>query len=551
MDELLRLVAERAVDIFSARRVAIIATVGLGRPQTCKVVAPAVSDRETAEPNVLELEWVLSAEHDRIVELRAGETYDRYLEFEGIEVSDRASGNPKLSIAPLFGRDGRKVGTMAMLVDDDPLDDCSPLFLQLAQTASIAIENTLFADAREANRLKDEFLATLSHELRTPLTAMFGWIQLLRTGDLEPAQTEQGLEVIERNITVQAKLIDDLLDISRIVSGKLRLRPAPMDLRTSVRAAVDVIRPQSEAKGLHLEVVEGDQPATVYGDADRLQQVAWNLLSNAVKFTPQDGHIRVDITESHRQVRLRISDTGQGITASFLPHVFDRFRQADSTTTRLHEGLGIGLALVEHVVHLHGGTVKAESPGENQGATFTVELPVSTDRVLDVEGTPPANDERISDSSSALRLTGLRVLVVEDQQDTREVLVRTIENYGADVLQADCAAQAIELLQMHSVDLLVSDIGLPRMDGYGLIRCLRRDPTMLSLPAIAVTAFAHDEDRQRALRAGYDAHVAKPVSGSHLARTALQLLQSRRAVDDAAAKNGTKQTSVVSGFHRQ
>jgi signal transduction histidine kinase len=551
MNQLLRLVVERGVEIFGARRMALIATFGIGRSQTCKVVAPVADGQgdDEADANALEMQWLSSAAPDRVISLADGAQHDRYLRLEGID-GETIDGLPaKILIAPLVGRDGRNIGVMVLIAGGNSQDaaDDEALFMQFAQTTSVAIENTLFANAREANRLKDEFLATLSHELRTPLTAILGWVQLLRLQTLGPKETAHGLEIIERSVSMQTKLIEDLLDISRIVAGKLRLNMQRTDFRSAVQAAVEVVRPQVDAKQLHLELQLGTSPAMVQGDPERLQQVVWNLLSNAVKFTPCEGRMSVELDGQDGQIELRVSDTGQGISGRFLPHVFDRFWQADSTTTRSHGGLGIGLALVRHVVESHGGSVAAESEGEGQGSQFFVRLPLSSAVNGDSAETPSDSPATESVRSQTASLLGVRALIVEDQPESRDVLTRALNGYGAETVAAGTAAEAISLLDRLPLDLLVSDIGLPEMDGYALMRHLRRatNGRNAHIPAIALTALAHEGDKQLALRAGYNVHLAKPVDLNDLARIAASLVKVRKPPVSAAPVPAEPQSAAT------
>jgi PAS domain S-box-containing protein len=391
----------------------------------------------------------------------------------------------------------------------------------------LAGEKKARAAAEEASRLKDEFLATVSHELRTPLTAILGWAHMLRTGQLDADSAAGAFDKIERNARAQAQLIDDLLDVSRAISGKLRLDVRPIDPNSFIEAAVEAVSPAAGAKGVRVQKVLDTGLVTVSGDPVRLQQVVWNLLSNAVKFTPRGGRIQVRLERVNSQVEIAVSDTGVGIDPEFLPYVFDRFRQADGTTTRAHGGLGLGLSIVRHIVELHGGTVRAESRGEGQGATFTVLLPVapvyapesSEGRVRPAAwDTPPAFD-------SPERLDGLRVLVVDDEPDTLEMLKAGLGRCGAEVATAGSAAEALAMLSESPPDLLISDIGMPDEDGYALLRKVRALATERGgrVPAIALTAYARAEDRMQALRAGYQMHVPKPVELAELAAVAASL----------------------------
>jgi signal transduction histidine kinase/ActR/RegA family two-component response regulator len=385
----------------------------------------------------------------------------------------------------------------------------------------LAAEKAARSEAEEANRTKDEFLATLSHELRTPLNAMLGWVQMLRSGRLDEHTTNRALEIIERNTKAQAQLIEDLLDVSRIITGKLRIEVRQLDLVPVVGAALDTVRPAAAAKQIELVARLDPAAGPVSGDPDRLQQVAWNLLSNAVKFTPAGGRVTVTLTRCGPNVRLRVTDTGKGIDPVFLPYVFERFRQADSSSRRRHSGLGLGLAIVRHLVELHGGTVQAESAGEERGASFAITLPLPAVRI-DGAAAPesaPGRGKRLA-AVSAPALEGLRVLVVDDEADARELLTAVLEQCDAEVHAAGSCDEALEAIRRWRPDVLVSDIGMPGQDGYELIRTIRsldnRDGG--AIPAIALTAYAREQDRHRVLSAGYQVHVPKPVEPKQLAR---------------------------------
>ncbi len=379
------------------------------------------------------------------------------------------------------------------------------------------------AEAEMANRMKDEFLATVSHELRTPLNAMVGWIQILRTGKLDEPSAARALETVERNTKAQTQLIEDLLDVSRIIAGKLRLEVRPVELSSIIEAAIEVIRPAAQAKDIRLQTVLDPGAGLVSGDPDRLQQVVWNFLSNAVKFTSKGGRIQVRLERVDSHVEIVVSDTGKGIEPDFLPYVFERFRQADSTLTRRHGGLGLGLAIVRHLVELHGGSVSVESQGEGLGATFRVTLPIM---IAHDSGRLPTDDEQwkqtLPDSimafSGAPSLEGLRLLVVDDDSDARELMVIMLSQHGAEVTSVSSAAEALDALKSFTPDVLVSDIEMPGEDGYSLIRkvrALERDQDR-QLPSIALTAHARVEDRVRALSSGFQSHVSKPVEAVEL-----------------------------------
>jgi signal transduction histidine kinase/DNA-binding response OmpR family regulator len=376
-------------------------------------------------------------------------------------------------------------------------------------------EQAARAEAEQANRTKDEFLATLSHELRTPLTAILGWSHLLQTKTLDQENMERALETIERNARSQSQLIDDLLDVSRIITGKLRIDMRPVELVSIIEAAIDSMRPTAQAKSIQFEVTCDKAASHVSGDSNRLQQIVWNLFSNAVKFTPEGGRVNVSLERSGDHAQIAISDTGQGIDARFLPFIFDRFRQADGSTTRKYGGLGLGLAIVRHLVELHGGTIKVYSDGVNKGATFTVLLPLKTDNgKLDV-GTQLSSIESTGGDNSihcAPVLDGLRILVVDDEADTREFIVTVLSQCGAEIRSTASAAEALAALKVWAADLIVSDIGMPEEDGYSLIKKVRQPGHRYSqIPAVALTAYASIEDQTRILASGFQVHIAKPV----------------------------------------
>jgi signal transduction histidine kinase/ActR/RegA family two-component response regulator len=371
--------------------------------------------------------------------------------------------------------------------------------------------------AEEANRTKDEFLATVSHELRTPLNAIVGWCGMLRSGRLDQPTIDRAIEIIDRNAKVQAQLIEDILDVSRIITGKLGLDVRPVELAQIVEAAVDSVRLAAEAKGIRVQSLLDPRTGPVAGDPNRLQQIVWNLLSNAVKFTAKGGQVQIQLRAIDARVEIIVSDTGQGISNEFLPYVFDQFRQADSATTRRFGGLGLGLAIVRHLVELHGGTIHAESAGIGQGATFTVRLPVMI-------GTEPTNEpgEYATAGQSAdarLSLRGLRVLAVDDEADARELLAAMLSKCDVQVKVTASASEALEVLADWQPDVLISDIEMPDIDGYSLIRRVRELEAHRGgqIPAVALTAHARVEDRLRALRAGFQIHVSKPVEPTELA----------------------------------
>jgi PAS domain S-box-containing protein len=376
-------------------------------------------------------------------------------------------------------------------------------------------------EAEAANRVKDEFLSTLSHELRTPLTAIMGWADLLLHDEVEPEKRQQAVETIFRNANSQCQLINDLLEVSRIITGKLRLEFVACELHSVIEAAAESIRPTAEAKGVRLQVLLEPHVGPVFGDRERLQQVVWNLLSNGVKFTSKGGLVQVTLQRINSHVEIVVKDTGIGINPDFLPHVFDRFRQADGSTTRNYGGLGLGLAIVRHLVELHGGTAWAESPGEKQGSSFTVRLPAMTngEQPLPEELKQPAIAVTESRDRQPSSLTGLRVLVVDDEIDARTLLSAMLERCGAQVVAVSSAREGLESVESWQPDVLIADIGMPVEDGYGLIKKVRALPKERGgqTPALALTAYARTEDRVRALSEGYQVHLAKPVDRYQLA----------------------------------
>jgi signal transduction histidine kinase/CheY-like chemotaxis protein len=388
----------------------------------------------------------------------------------------------------------------------------------------LVAERTARAAAETASRLKDEFLAVLSHELRTPLNAILGWAHIARDPQTDEATIRHALDVIQRNATLQVHLIDDLLDVSRIVTGKLQLTLDRVNLATVLAGAADSVRPAANAKGISLELEIDRSARFVQGDAGRLHQVVWNLLTNAIKFTPDRGRIVVRLERAGPHARIVVNDIGQGIGREFVSHVFERFRQADTSTTRQHGGIGLGLTIVKYVVEAHGGVVSAESPGEGLGATFTVTLPLSSRGIVAV-----GHDDQVAPARrprAAATIARARVLVVDDEQDARELLTHMMERAGAAVQSAASAGEAIRLLSSGSFDLLLADLGMPGQDGYALIAAIRSlpDPRVRRIPAIAVSAYAGHIDR--AIVAGFDDYVQKPVDAARLEAVASRLLTS-------------------------
>ena len=376
------------------------------------------------------------------------------------------------------------------------------------------------AEADTANSLKDEFLATVSHELRTPLTAILGWSQMLASGNLDEQESKRAVETILRNARAQREIIDDLLDISRIITGKLRLDIHSVEMDRIIDAVVEGVRPAADARNIHLHTAIGPQIGPISGDPDRLQQIIWNLLSNAIKFTPEGGRVEVQLERCDSQVEITISDTGQGIDPELLLHVFDRFRQLDSSSRRRHGGLGLGLSIVRQLVELHGGTVTAESQGKGAGTTFKVILPVTRVQpdISDLERTSQPSIEGSISTDQQPSLDGLRVLVVDDEPDSRELVAAALIVHGAEVVSFGSAVEALEEMGRRTFDVLVSDIGMPEMDGYWLINKVRQLPAERGrrIPAAALTAYAGIEDRRRVLLAGYQLHIPKPIEPAKL-----------------------------------
>jgi PAS domain S-box-containing protein len=412
----------------------------------------------------------------------------------------------------IYDKDGNVAGMLGFVQD-----------ISARKTAADQNER-LYRQAEESSRLKDEFLANVSHELRTPLSAILGWARMLRLGQLSENTASKALDTIERNARAQAQLIDDLLDVSRIITGKLRMDVRPCDPNSFIDAAVEAVRPAAEAKGVRVQKVTDTGPISIPGDPVRLQQVVWNLLSNAIKFTPRGGRVQIRSERINSHLEIVVSDTGQGISADFLPYVFDRFRQADQKTSRQHGGMGLGLAIVRHLVELHGGTVRAKSEGEGKGASFAVMLPISPVYQVDSSGgrVHSAARDLLPPDDSTDRLDGLRILVVDDERDTRELLIQGLEYSGAKVSAAASAAEAMKAVISTQPDIVISDIGMAGIDGYQLIKQIRGLAPELGgkVAAIALTAYTRVEDRLQALRAGYDMHVPKPVEMAELVAVA-------------------------------
>lgn len=430
---------------------------------------------------------------------------ERVEHFETVRMrKDGSMIDVSLTISPIRDRHGKIVGASKIARDVTEKKDA---LRRLAQ---------VHADLKRADRLKTDFLATLSHELRTPLTAILGWIQILKE-EATPADLAQGLEVIERNVRLQSQLIEDLLDMSRIESGKVSLDLQRVDLAAVVSAAMQTIRPTAEAKDIRLTSTFANVENAIMGDKNRLQQIVWNLLSNAIKFTPTHGRIHVIIHCAKSNVEIVVSDSGQGIAPEFLDHVFDRFRQADASTTRKHGGLGIGLSIARQLAELHGGKLSVSSPGVGKGSSFTLSLPMlSAHHHTSAQADEKACDAATESQQPVGNLSGVKVLAVDDDTDSRGAIGRILQRNGADVRVAASMEEALNEFIQFLPDVVLSDIGMPGHDGYELITRLRALPGGRATPAVALTALARGEDRTRALRAGFQMHLAKPVESHEL-----------------------------------
>jgi PAS domain S-box-containing protein len=412
-----------------------------------------------------------------------------------------------LSISPVRNAEGKIVGASKIARDIS-------MQKKAHQLAASAVK-----EAEQQGRMKDEFLATLSHELRTPLQAILGWTQLLLSGNCAEEELRQGIEVIDRNAHAQCRIIEDLLDMNRILSGKVRLEVQRVELIPLLEDAIENAKPAANAKNIRLQSVLDPAAQPVFGDPNRLQQIFWNLLSNAIKFTPSGGRVQILLERVHSHLEIRVSDTGVGIEPDFLPHVFERFRQADASSTRTQGGLGLGLAIVRHLAELHGGTVKAASAGRNLGSTFTLMLPMV---VIHPEATPDRRHPSAPSDSAPLgtapQLAQVKVMVVDDEEDSRSLLKLMLTKAGAEVTTADCVQQALNVWRQSSPDVLVSDIGMPDRDGYALIREIRKLPAAQggNTPAIALTAYTRTEDRIKAIAAGFQMHISKPADAVEL-----------------------------------
>jgi len=529
LDPMLRVVTELARDI-------------LGSHQAVAMAAPDHKWSAIRTAVALSPEFLLQGERpvlrDRscllsllssmrgVVRIPRGQTGTRFRELFATDRPERAGW----LAAPLTSRDGRNMGLLHLLEKEegDFTAEDEAILTQLAQMSSVAIENAINAEAREANRMKDEFLTTLSHELRTPLSAILGWVRLLGSGRLDSDRSAHALEVIERNVLAQTKLIDDLLDVSRVITGKLRLQLKPCTLSDVVMAAIEAMRPAAEGREIQTRfqnlLADGDDRIT--GDPDRLQQIVWNLISNAIKFTPPRGRVDVTLLSQDGQFEIAVADTGQGMSSDFLTHAFDRFRQADASTTRSQGGLGIGLAIARHLAELHGGSISAESQGPGRGSVFRVHLPAVAVSLKFAAGqltmSPELQKEILPETTD---LSGFTVMVVEDENDSRELISEILRSAGAVVRPVASAAEAMAGIAAALPDVIVSDIGMPVEDGNAMIRRIRLLPPDKGghTPAVALSAYAREEDRIRSLSAGFQMHLPKPFEPADLTSAILRL----------------------------
>lgn len=459
---------------------------------------------------------LLDEENTILARIRSGERIKHY---QTERVRKNGTRFPvSITVSPIKDHSGKIIGASKIARDVS-----EQRRHEIERDALLESERSARSQSEMASRLKDEFLATVSHELRTPLNAILGWSQLLAASPGTNTLTE-GLEVIQRNARIQAQLIEDLLDMSRIISGKVRLDVQWVDLTEVITAAIESVRPAADARSISLRTMLDAQAGPVAGDPTRLQQVLWNLLSNAIKFTPKGGKVEVFLERVNSHLEITVQDTGVGIKPEYLPIVFDRFRQVDSSTTRKFGGLGLGLAIVKHLVELHGGTVRVKSAGEGQGSTFIVQMPVAPIRDLSHrEQLSKANEPRLD--YEAVDLSNIKVMLVDDEADARALLTRLLTDCKATVRSAPGVDEALALLDEYQPDVLISDIGMPGKDGYEFIRAVRaRDPKQGgTIPAVALTAFARSEDRTRALLAGYQIHVTKPIEPRELLVTVFSL----------------------------
>jgi PAS domain S-box-containing protein len=486
----------------------------------------------------------LEEETEILSRIRRGQRSDH---FETVRLAkDGRRLNLSMTISPIMDASGHVIGASKVARDISERKKAEEALKKAMEEAEVAnrarlqlldSEREARSQAERASRMKDEFLATLSHELRTPLNAVLGWANILRHGNLQGEELKQGLDIIERNARVQAQIIEDLLDMSRIISGKVRLDVQWIELSAVLNESIETLRSTAQAKGVSLQVRLDPFARPIYGDPNRLQQVFWNLLNNAIKFTPKDGKVEVVLKHASTEVQVSVIDTGEGIAPEFLPYIFDRFQQGDSSTTRRHGGLGLGLAIVKQLIELHGGNVRVQSDGLGKGATFSVRLPLTAVYLEpEKEGHPPEATPRENPPMPEVSLTGIQVLVVDDEIDARDLVKRLLETAGATVSTAGSASEAMEHILAGRPDVLVCDIGMQEEDGYSLIRRLRTIEKKEEgvLPAVALSAYARSEDRTKAIRSGFQIHLAKPVEPTELLAV-ISSLAGRAAINPSDA----------------
>jgi PAS domain S-box-containing protein len=445
-----------------------------------------------------------SEEQEILSRLRSGRRMDH---FETIRLrKDGSSLEVSLTISPVKTSDGRIIGASKIVRD----------ISQRRQAEAQARAAT--EELQKQSRIKDEFIATLSHELRTPLQSILGWVQLLRYEDPTAAEVTEGLEVIERNVLAQGRIVEDLLEMNRLMSGKIRLEMEPIDLGRVTEEAVESVMPSAQTKEITIRKILAVPVPSVTGDAGRIQQVLWNLLTNAIKFTPRKGEITVHLARVDSQLEITVTDNGIGISADFLPYVFDRFRQADGSSTRQHGGLGLGLAIVKSLVELHGGTVAVDSPGPGKGSSFMISLPVAAVSSKAMDAVHENHSPALPASILSDALKQVEVLVVDDDADARTLIGRILGKAGATIVQAGSGADALTILEHSRPQLIICDIGMPGMDGHAFIRTVRAhsDPCVARIPALALTAYSRTEDRMKAITAGFQMHIGKPVGSAEL-----------------------------------
>ena len=486
----------------------------------------------------------LEEETEILSRIRRGQRSDH---FETVRLAkDGRRLNLSMTISPIMDASGHVIGASKVARDISERKKAEEALKKAMEEAEVAnrarlqlldSEREARSQAERASRMKDEFLATLSHELRTPLNAVLGWANILRHGNLQGEELKQGLDIIERNARIQAQIIEDLLDMSRIISGKVRLDMQWIELSAVLNESIETLRSTAQAKGVFLQAWLDPFARPIYGDPNRLQQVFWNLLNNAIKFTPKDGKVEVVLKHASTEVQVSVIDTGEGIAPEFLPYIFDRFQQGDSSTTRRHGGLGLGLAIVKQLIELHGGNVRVQSDGLGKGATFSVRLPLTAVySEPKKEGHPPEATPRENHPMPEVSLTGIQVLVVDDEIDARDLVKKLLETAGATVSAAGSASEAMEHILAGRPDVLVCDIGMQEEDGYSLIRRLRTIEKKEGgvLPAVALSAYARSEDRTKAIRSGFQIHLAKPVEPTELLAV-ISSLAGRAAINPSDA----------------